>query len=216
VGEPGIFSNDQLRILTLLGKSRLRADFYLAGGCAVAFHLEHRRSLDLDLFSLSPDVDLEALVPLLIAAPLGAEVLSVTERSMRLLFGDLPVDFVRSSHAPLEAPIAGPCGFPTAGLLDLASLKFAAVVHRGVRRDFWDIHAMLTAGGLELDSALSAYVTRFGKQQSDPYAVLRALTYFSEAEKESVFPNGLTIEHWRAIRIFFRSEAPAAMAKRLS
>jgi len=216
VGEPGIFSNDQLRVLALLDESRLRGDFYLAGGCAVAFHLEHRRSLDLDLFSLSPDVDLEGLLPVLVAAPFAAEVLSVTERSMRLLFGDLPVDLVRSSHVPLEAPIAGPSGFPTAGLLDLASLKFAAVVHRGVRRDFWDIHAMLTAGGLDLDGALSAYVTRFGKQQSDPYAVLRALTYFSEAEKESVFPNGLTVEHWRAIRIFFRSEAPRVMLKRLS
>ncbi len=34
--------------------------FYLAGGSALAHRLQHRSSLDLDLFSLQPDADLEA------------------------------------------------------------------------------------------------------------------------------------------------------------
>jgi hypothetical protein len=215
VGESTLLSDEQLRVLTVLGTTRIGREFYLAGGCAVAFHLGHRRSLDLDLFSLSPLVDLEGLVPTLVKGPLGAEVLSVTEGSMRLLVGTLPVDLVRSSHPPLEAPLPGPSGFPVAGLLDLASMKFMAVVHRGVRRDFWDLHEMLQSRSFDLDTALDAYVARFGKQQSDPYAVLRALTYFKDAEKESVLPNGLSEAHWQTLRRFFRSEAPKALMKRL-
>ena len=44
---------DRVRPLT----ERLR--LYLAGGTALAFHLHHRTSRDVDLFSLQPELDLE-------------------------------------------------------------------------------------------------------------------------------------------------------------
>ena len=48
----------QRRALDRLKAVPTMAEFYLAGGTAVAVHLGHRISRDLDFFSVRPDVDL--------------------------------------------------------------------------------------------------------------------------------------------------------------
>ena len=58
--------------------------FYLAGGTAVAVHLHHRRSLDLDLFSLSGDVDLAALAEAVRVAVPDLQVISMTDAALRV------------------------------------------------------------------------------------------------------------------------------------
>jgi hypothetical protein len=59
---------------------------------------------------------------------------------------------------------------------------------------------MLRRGGLTLERALECYVRRFGLQESDVYHVLRALTYFDDAERETTKPLGLTDEGWATIK----------------
>ena len=45
--------------LALVAKTPLAAQFYLAGGTAVALHLDHRRSYDLDFFIPERDFPLD-------------------------------------------------------------------------------------------------------------------------------------------------------------
>jgi hypothetical protein len=78
--------------------------FYLAGGTAIALHLNHRISADLDLFSLRPNVDLEAIAGSIRAAVPDVEVISIGDVSVRLRVGEVPVDIVRYPHPPLDAP----------------------------------------------------------------------------------------------------------------
>jgi hypothetical protein len=99
-------------------------------------------------------------------------------------------------------------------LLDLAVMKLAAIAHRGLRRDFWDAHELLTRGGLQLDTVLAGYLQRFGKTEPDLYHVLRSLTFFDDADREPVMPAGLSLEHWQVIRDYFLGEAPAALQRR--
>jgi hypothetical protein len=75
---------------------------------------------------------------------------------------------------------------------------------------------MITAGGVTLASALEAYVKRFGVGESDLYHVLRSLTYFDDAEKEIVLPEGLDASEWEMLKAFFRRAAPEALAQRLT
>ena len=110
------------------------------------------------------------------------EVVSAADASLRVLLGEVPVDLVRYPYAPLEAPQIGAEAFPVAGLRDLAAMKLAAIARRGLRRDFWDLYAMADAG-LSLHEAADAYVAKFRLAESDLYHVLRALTYFADAEK---------------------------------
>ena len=59
-----------------------------------------------------------------------------------------------------------------------------------------------------------AYVQRFGIHKADLYHVLRALTYFDDAEKNPVMPAGLEQDEWAKIKAFFRAEAPKRVVPR--
>jgi Nucleotidyl transferase AbiEii toxin, Type IV TA system len=73
----------------------------------------------------------------------------------------IPVDVVRYPYAPLETPRRGPEGVRVAGLRDLAAMKLATIAGRGLRRDFWDVYAIIRAG-MPLATAVRAYEKRFG------------------------------------------------------
>jgi hypothetical protein len=206
-------SDAQLRALTSLHTGADHADFYLAGGTAIAFHLRHRQSRDLDLFSYSATVDLERFRMTLLDRLPGTQVIAMTDVSLRVRAESLPIDVVRYPYAPLEPTEPGPAGFPTAGLLDLASMKLSAVSRRGIRRDFWDLQALMTTGALALDRALEAYQQRFGLKEADLYHVLRSLTYFDDAERETVYPQGLDVQNWNRIKEYFRKAATDALAR---
>src|SRR5712691_5944626 len=96
---------------------------------------------------------------------------------------------------------------PLASLLDLSAMKLAAISRRGIRRDFWDLYAIVNSG-MALRDAGRAYVSRFGVAEADLYHVLRALTYFEDADREEVLPAGLSGDAWNAIKAFFREQAP--------
>jgi hypothetical protein len=144
------------------------------------------------------------------------ELVAATDAALSLKSGPTAIDVVAYPYPPLEAPVPGPQGFPVARPRDLAAMKLAAIARRGIRRDFWDLHELLTRAPLELDAALSDYVQRFGLQEADTYHVLRSLTYFDDAEKDSVHPSGLTVAHWNDIKRFFLAAAPKAACKRFA
>lgn len=181
--------------------------FYLAGGTAVAVHLRHRRSLDLDLFSMSANVDLGRLSEAARVAVPDLQVISMTDAALRVRVGDIPVDIVRYPYGLLDAPTPGPEAFPTAGIRDLAAMKLAAIARRGLRRGFWDLCA-LAEGGLPLREAAAAYIAKFGVSEADLYHVLRSLTYFQDADKDPVYPRGLTAAKWERMKLFFLTQAP--------
>jgi Nucleotidyl transferase AbiEii toxin, Type IV TA system len=61
MGDPTGLSDDQRSTLDRLSALPVMRDFYLAGGSALAIHLAHRRSLDLDFFSKSPTAHLDVI-----------------------------------------------------------------------------------------------------------------------------------------------------------
>jgi len=206
---PGL-SDQQHRALDRLSALPAMAAFYLAGGSALAIHLGHRRSLDLDFFSKTPDVDLEALKAAAAACFSQVQVVAQTDTALRLLCDQVPIDFVRYPYPPIE-PLGQALGVELAGLRDLAAMKLSAISRRGLRRDFWDLYEVLRTG-LTLRECGAAYVQRFGVREADLYHVLRALTFFDDAEKDPVYPPGLDPTRWGDIKTFFLSEAPKLLA----
>jgi hypothetical protein len=201
-------AEQQLRSLDRLRKLQSLRGFYLAGGTAVAYHLHHRVSRDLDIFGKPGAADL-TLVQLEIAENFGnVEVIAATDVAIHLNADGLIIDLVSYRYQPLEEPRPGPAGFPVAGLLDLATMKLATIARRGLKRDFWDLYEILNKSDITLANALDAYLRRFGKLESDLYHVIRSLTYFDDAEKESINPNGLTQRAWQDIKLYFQSIAP--------
>lgn len=186
---------------------------YLAGGTALAAHLGHRLSRDLDLFSQEPHIDLAAVHAAMIAFP-DVEVVSMTDATLHVRLDGLPVDVVKYPYRPLQQPRRDTEAFgrfPVAGLEDLAVMKLSAIARRGIRRDFWDLHAIVASGALDLGTALERYVRRYGVTQSDLYHVLRALTYFDDAEADPLLPDGLSEAHWDEIKAWFTVQAPIVL-----
>ena len=180
--------------------------FHLAGASAITWHLGHRRSNDLELFSTTPRPPLRALQRASSKLP-GFRVLEGTEGMVALEVDGVPVDLVKYPYPPLEPPTSGPHGFPTAGQLDLAAMKLAAIARRGLKRDFWDLFEIVRAG-VTLPAAGRAFVARFSRTEGDLYHVERALTWFEDAERNPVPVDGLTTAKWEDIKLFFTCEGP--------
>ncbi len=200
-------AKEQLRALDRLKQLPGIDRFYLAGATAIAWHLGHRRSLDLDLFSLSGRAPLQ-LIQRASSKLRGVRVLEGSDVVVALDVDGVPVDLVKYAFPLLEPPLLGPRRFPVAGLLDLAAMKLAAIARRGIQRDFWDLYEILHAG-ITLRAAAEAYVKRFSRSEGDLYHVERALTWFDDAEKNPVIVGGLTPAKWRRIKSFFVAEAPS-------
>ena len=198
----------QRRALDRLKSVPRMADFYLAGGTAVAVHLGHRLSLDLDFFSVRPDADLDAVRDSVRHAFAEASTVAQTDTAVQLLCDGAPIDLVRYPYPPLRAIERTADGIAVASLLDLAAMKLGALSRRGLRRDFWDLAEIVRRGGVSLEEACRAYRERYGVAEADLYHVLRSLAWFEDAERDPMYPAGLTEAGWRDIQAFFLREAP--------
>lgn len=207
MGKPTGLAKEQYRALGRLKAIPGLKAFYLAGGSAIGFHLGHRRSHDLDLFSMTKAVNLAKLRRQVVEHLPDVAVLSTTDATLRLRLGAIPVDIVCYPYALLDFPGPGPEAFPVAGLRDLAAMKLATIAGRGLRRDFWDLYVILQ-NGMALADAVQAYRDRFGLSEPELYHLARSLTYFADGEKDASFPQGLTKKKWEAIKAFFQDEAP--------
>jgi hypothetical protein len=205
VGGAPRLAQAQLRSLERLRTVSRHHGLYLAGGGALAHHLGHRRSLDLDLFGPA-DLDLDVLRDELVATRSDVSVLSSTDATLRVFAGGVPIDFVRYRYPLLQPPVAGPGGHPTASIVDIAAMKLAAIARRGLMRDFWDLYA-ICATGIALGQCAHWYLQKFGRASSDLYHVARSLVYFADAEG-GVRPLGMTGKRWSEIKRFFEREAP--------
>jgi hypothetical protein len=212
---PHELAEDQRRALDRLRPSVEALGLYLAGGTALAFHLGHRLSRDVDLFSRDPGLDLERARRAFAVLP-EFEVDSLTDATLRFRIGSVPVDVVRYPYPLLNATAEGPDHFPMASLDDLATMKLSAVSRRGIRRDFWDLYEMFNRQTPSLDQALGSYLRRYGVKESDLYHVLKALTYFDDAEADSLLPLGLSLERWEGIKSWFVEHARDALRARIT
>jgi len=167
-----------LRRLAPLVSSR---HLYLGGGTALAIHLGHRLSIDLDWFTAGNIDD-----PLRLAQELRDEdipfVTGAIERGT--LHGS--IESVRTSFMEYRYPLLEPTiiwpeyACPLASMADLACMKLSAVAQRGSRKDFIDIY-VLGNNGLSLKGMLSLYQKKYSVK--DISHVLYGLSYFDDAER---------------------------------
>jgi len=194
------------RRLELLGAQKITRGFYLAGGSALALHLGHRISVDLDFFT-PRSFDVAAL-----ARRLGTVGVFVQEqRKKDTLLGTLDqikVSFFRYPY-PMLAQRANVLNTALASVPDIGAMKLEAIGTRGKKRDFIDLYFICQAGN-SLASVLEWYREKYRGIQINLVHYVKALTYFEEAEADPM-PRMLKRVSWDTVKKFFEKQAPVLM-----
>ncbi|MBI3619153.1 nucleotidyl transferase AbiEii/AbiGii toxin family protein [Candidatus Peregrinibacteria bacterium] len=150
-------------------------EYVLSGGTALAaFHLRHRRSDDLDLFTRQ-HVDLDRMIAFMEACrtELNGEKLGWQKLYDRRIFvlqffggEELKVEFTRYPYAHLEQPTLQD-GILVASVRDIAAGKLTAILDRNEPKDYYDLYFLLIGGHTTLQAMLRDVEAKF-KRVIDP------------------------------------------------
>lgn len=203
----------QVGILERLKTAPAVAQFYLAGGTALALRHGHRRSIDFDFFH-GDSFDGHALRIGLEGAFDSVEWLPSGEQTLHLRLNGVSASFFRYPYPLLEPLESSPWSFGLASDADIAAMKLEAIGGRGSRKDFVDLR-LLCGTGLRLEDVLALAERKYGTTRTDRYHRLRALAFFDDAEQQPM-PDMLVPHHWSETKAFFTAEAKRLLAAGLA
>lgn len=167
-------------------------DFYLVGGTVYG----HRQSIDLDLFSTKEFAN-ESILPVL-----GKEFTDFQYSNpnnpvgLFTFISGVKVDFVKYHYFRLIDRPTIEDNIRLLGVRDLMAMKIAAILKRGVKKDFWDLAQLLRYYTVE--DLVNAYNAKYPNQQV-LISIPMALTYFADAE-ESEDPVSLKGQTWKEVK----------------
>ena len=167
--------------------------WFVIGGNAVRCFCPYRPTRDVD-FGVGDAADLDDLIGKLTER--GEVVLRErTEDTVHLMFEGIDVSiFVLEKLAPHTEDRR----LTVTGIL---ATKLHAILDRGVRRDFFDLYVTLQHHSLGIAECLASMREVF-RQDVDETLLLRALTYFADAEREAALP-GEGKKDWAVVKDFF-------------
>ena len=194
---PEVLRRIQGRVLRLLGAPLAQRRYFLGGGTAIAIHLGHRRSIDLDWFTVESMGD-----PMMLARDLRENDLpfhtgAVDQGTLHGSVTGVKVSFLEYRYPLLVDPLPWqPYGCELLALDDLACMKLSAIAQRGSKKDFADIYAL----GLKhrpLPEMFELYREKY--RIEDVGHLIFALAYFDDADRERT-PIMLWDTDWREIK----------------
>ena len=185
---------DKKRIAVLPLLSGLKADFYLAGGTALALQLGHRDSVDFDFFS-EKDINTQELFEHVRECLTGHTVLKIQEESNTLTVlvdGDIKISFFTYRYALIRAKINAE-NLSLASIEDIACMKLSAITGRASNKDYIDLYFILQHFSLSdvLEDARLKY------PELEMNLILKSLVYFEDITLEKILfknNNNVTFE----------------------
>jgi len=200
---PEILEGPQKSLLALLERAAIPPALYLAGGTALALHLGHRKSVDLDFFC-SEVFETADLLTLL--QRVGEfQVRRNDPGALTARVEGVEVSFIRYQYPMLDPPVKLEFGPPIAQIRDIACMKLSAIMSRGSRRDFVDLYAV-SQHGHDLEEVYGWFQQKYQGILYDPYHLARSLVYFLDAEEEQM-PVMLWPCRWDEVKAFFVRES---------
>ena len=126
-----------LELLKEIQELPLLENFYLVGGTALALHLGHRISIDLDFFTAN-EFNTASIIDSL-KEKYTISLLAQATNSLTVNIDSVKTDFIRHNY-PLLKPILLIDGIKLASIKDIAAMKFNSTMNRGSKKDFFDIY----------------------------------------------------------------------------
>jgi len=132
-------------------------------------------------------------------------VLREAAGTLTVTFMEIPTSFFHYDY-PLLRPLRESLwGLSLADPEDIATMKLAALAGRGSRKDFVDLY-FYARQIAPLEQIFERFREKYRGVSTDPYHLLRSLTFFDDAEAEAM-PELLVEATWEEIEAFFRAEA---------
>jgi predicted nucleotidyltransferase component of viral defense system len=174
----------------------LQEQFYLAGGTALALHLGHRKSDDLDFFS-EREFDNEPVIQTVMK--LGGRIDSESSGTFHASITGSKVSF-SSYPYPLIRNTVNMGNIRVASIEDIACMKVIAIAQRAEKKDFFDMYEILK---IYPSSLLREMVLqKYGKKRINCYHIVKSFFYFDEAER-SLNPASLKSTTWQHVKDYF-------------
>ncbi len=189
--EPGAFS-----LLKKLMTLESLQPFSLVGGTALSLRYGHRKSIDLDLFSLEK-FNADSIVKALKKEFRdGYSTESKTTRWGIFCYLDkIKVDIVYYPH-PLIGAIDTTDHIRMYADSDIIAMKLNAILGRAKKKDFWDLDELFRHHSLK--EMISLHEQKF-PEQNLMITIPQAIIYFDEAE-ESEDPVSLKGQTWESVK----------------
>jgi hypothetical protein len=178
------------------------APAYLAGGTAIAVHLGHRVSHDLDFFYHRKAIDLDQLARTIDTVGPFA----ITMRSpgtLNALFFRTKIQFLHADEVAPQRLLSQPieiAGLRVAELDDLLAMKLKVVGDRGELRDYFDLMTIEQRAGRSVEEGLQLFLARFQPQypQEALGHIVRGLGYFDDIEPDDQLPvsRQTIVDYW--------------------
>lgn len=166
-----------LELLKSLNKEFYLNQFVLVGGTALALQIGHRKSVDLDFFTIK-DFKTSELIPLLLQNYIINPILQ-TEQTLICLINAIKVDFIRFKY-PFIRPILVEDGIRMLQIDDIAPMKIDAITGRGKKKDFYDLYFLMKI--YNFDKLFSLYLEKYPHQTT--FHVVKSMIYFIDAEND--------------------------------
>ena len=152
----------------------------LMGGTALAMHLRHRRSEDLDLFTgdvFDPDPMHAAL-----AARGDFRLARKSPGHLHGTFDGVKVDVLWGAGAATLRPPTPIAGVAVGSLQDIMATKFRAITSRHLLRDYFDVMSIEQLAGITIEEGFNLYLKKYelSINHGSVHALVAGFGYFDD------------------------------------
>ncbi|MBN2246873.1 MAG: nucleotidyl transferase AbiEii/AbiGii toxin family protein [Candidatus Aminicenantes bacterium] len=162
-------------ILSLQEDSVLQ-EFFLVGGTGLALQIGHRKSNDIDMFTIK-DFDQERVLER-VEQEFNFRLDYSEKNTLKGFIGDVKVDFLSHKYRLID-PVQVIEQIRLASVHDISAMKINAISNDGTRvKDFIDLYFLLQ--DYRLDRLLENYSFKY--EMRNPLHALKSLNYFEDAD----------------------------------
>ena len=161
-------SNELLKLLKTIQNNDIFNEHFLVGGTALALQLGHRKSIDIDLFTLI-EQDNALILEYLNENFRNIEIKNNSKNILQVFVNDIKVDFVKATGKLIEKPI-NENGIRLCHINDIAGMKLNVINQNTGRieaKDYIDIAYLIKT--LTLEKMFEIYKWKYDK--TDVYNV---------------------------------------------
>lgn len=153
--------------------------FYLSGGTALALHLGHRESEDLDFFT-KDKFDTEILQQRLSSIN-KLEDVEAAEGTLNLFLENVKLQFLHYPYNLLEEPQLWN-GILLSSVVDIACTKLITISMRGSKKDFIDLFFIMKQ--FSLNELFKKLDEKYSEVNYSHTHILKSLVYFDDADAQ--------------------------------